>query len=395
MGISRQVGILLLCCSAIAVAQQTPVQETPPPPDSKEPALQQRTSPSPGSSEGSIQLDVVVTGRQGDPVSGLDLKDFTILDNKKAQNILSFQTLGGPLPTTGPQVEVILLHDLENATFEQAAVTQAQIVKFLQQNGGHLPYPTSLAIFSDQGLRMLPTPSTDGNHLAAQLSATVRTIGPAAARIGEIERFQSSLRTLLAIAASEAKRPSRKLLIWTGPGWPLLVGSNYLSSSQDRKRYFDAIVEISTRLREAHIALYSISSINPEKGGALVMAPAQPYLMPSAEAPQQSRAGPGMNSATDASSYKEFVRGVKSVRQADSGDLALQVLAVQSGGRVLDPSNDLAAQISNCVGDLGTYYRISFTPAHAEHSDEYHDLKVQVARPGLTARTNTGFYIQP
>jgi VWFA-related protein len=86
---------------------------------------------------------------------------------------------------------------------------------------------------------------------------------------------------------------------------------------------------------------------------------------------------------------------VKSARQADSGSLALQVLAVQSGGRVLDPSNDLAGQIANCAEDLSAFYTISFNPTHANHTDDYNDLKVEVDRPGLAAHTNTGYYNQP
>ena len=110
--------------------------------------------------------------------------------------------------------------------------------------------------------------------------------------------------------------------------------------------------------------------MNSEKGGAFTIAPAEPYLMPSAEAPQQTRVRPSMNDSTDGSNYKDFVKGVKSAKQAGSGELALQVLAVQSGGRVLDPGNDLAAQIGKCVEDLNNFYRISFTPAHADHSDQ-------------------------
>jgi VWFA-related protein len=102
-----------------------------------------------------------------------------------------------------------------------------------------------------------------------------------------------------------------------------------------------------------------------------------------------------MSDTAEGSSYKEFLRGVKSAHQAESGDLALQVFAVQSGGRVLDSSNDLAGQIANCMEDLSTFYTISFTPAHADHANDYHDLKVQVSRPGLAARTNTGYYNQP
>jgi VWFA-related protein len=388
-----------LCLSTIAIAQPppaqtTPAQTTPAQPNPNEPVLRPRPSPAPGDIDGHIQLDVVVNGKQGSPVSGLDVKDFTILDNKKPQSVVSFQAVDGAARTPASQVEVILLLDLVNATFEQSSVTQQQMVKFLQQNDGHLPYATSIAIFSDQGVRIQPTGSTDGNRLAAQLNATVRLVGPPPVLAGEVKRFQSSLFTLLSIAENKTKTPSRKVLIWSGPGWPTLVGSNYLSSIEDRKRFFDAIVEVSTRLRDAHIALYSISSMNSEKGGAFNIGPAAP-LMPSAEAPQQTRVRPAMNDSTDGSNYKDFVKGVKSAQQAGSGELALQVLAVQSGGRVLDPGNDLAAQMAKCVEDLSNFYRISFAPARAGHSDEYHDLKVEITKPGFTARTNTGFYNQP
>jgi len=319
-----------------------------------------------------------------------------VLDNKKARSILSFRSVDIAPQKADPEAQVILLLDLLNASFEQASVVALQMTKFLQQNGGHLAYPASIAVVSDQGVRLQPTPSTDGNRLAAQLNATMRTLGPAAARLDEVARFQSSLKTLLAIAASQAKTPNRKILIWPGTGWPFLIGSNYIASTQDRKRYFDAIVEISTMLREAHISIYSIPSTITEKTAMLSAATATPMLMPSAEAPQQgTRVRPALGSPVDGSSYKDFARGVKSVHQADSGDLSLQVIAVQSGGRVLDPSNDLAGQIAQCTQDLGPFYRISFDPPPAEHADDYHDLKVQIAKPDLIARTNTGFYIQP
>ena len=38
---------------------------------------------------------------------------------------------------------------------------------------------------------------------------------------------------------------------------------------------------------------------------------------------------------------------------------------------------------------------MSFDPRHAAKPDEYHDLKVQIGTPGLSARTNTGYYNQP
>ncbi len=398
MSLSWRAWIVLLGCLTSALAQQPATQPTPTQaqPSANEPTLQPRPAPASNSAVGQVQLDIVVDVKPGAPVSGLEQKDFTILNDKKPQTILSFQAVDGWASGAAQQLQLILLLDLVNAPFEQAAVTQQQIVKYLQQNGGHLPYPTSIAVFSKDGLRLQPTPSTDGNHLAAQLNATIRVVSPAPVRLGQVERFQSSLATLLDIAENEAKSPARKILIWTGPGWPMLAGSKYTASSQDRQRDFDAIVAVSTQLREAHIALYSISSTSPAQLATPGVPPGGiPYGMPSAEAPQQTRITPNMTAPVEGTSYKEYLKGVKSSKQADAGYLALQVLAVQSGGRVLDPNNDLAGQIASCVADLSPFYRISFTPPHADHPDDYHDVKVEIARPGLTAYTSTGFYNQP
>lgn len=38
---------------------------------------------------------------------------------------------------------------------------------------------------------------------------------------------------------------------------------------------------------------------------------------------------------------------------------------------------------------------LSFGPQRAEKADEYHGIKVLIDGPGLTARTNTGYYNEP
>jgi VWFA-related protein len=204
------------------------------------------------------------------------------------------------------------------------------------------------------------------------------------------------VRSLASIAENEVKSPGRKILIWSGPGWPMMAGANYRSSTQDRQRAFDTIVEISTRLREAQIAIYNVSiseSANGQTRGAI--ATQAPMAMPAAEGGQTSRTGPSMGEGTEAPNYKEFVKGVKTPRQAETANLALQVMAVQSGGRVLDPTNDLAAQITKCVQEMNSFYTVSFRPAPSDHPEEYHEVTVQVARPGVAARTFSGYYSQP
>jgi hypothetical protein len=73
----------------------------------------------------------------------------------------------------------------------------------------------------------------------------------------------------------------------------------------------------------------------------------------------------------------------------------LQVLAAQSGGLVLNSTNDLASAIADCVSDADAFYVLSFDSARADHANEFHALEVKVDKPGLTARTRMGYYAQP
>jgi VWFA-related protein len=329
------------------------------------PVAQSQGAPASDAAKGRIKLDVVVTDKSGKSLSGLDLKGFTLLDNDTAEKILSFHAIDGTVKKTDPPVEIILVIDTVNIGIVSVDTMQEEVDKFLRENGGHLAYPVSIFVFTNTGGKFLPGPSTDGNVLAAQLDqggGTLRTIGQAAGVNGAIERFQLSIQMLVAIVKNEAKRPGRKLLIWSGPGWPMLNGINIASTSKGQQQFFDWIVELSTGLREARISLYSVS------GG---VAGASTFR------------------------YQDFLKGVKSVEKANPPNLDLKVLAIQSGGRVLGPNNDVAGQINSCVEDASAFYTLSFDPSHADRTNQYHELKVMVGRPGLTARTYTGYYNQP
>jgi len=346
-------------------------------PEPQDPVLVPRPVPKAASSrprmpEGRIKLDVVVSDSAGKPVTGLEPLDLKLMDNGQPGKIVSFRAFGGDAAKPDPPVEVILVIDTANLPFDQVAFTKQEITRFLGRNGGHLAQPVSIFEMTDAGIRVRPRPSTDGNVLVSvvqQIRGSIRTIDGAMGGEGLLERFQRSAHQMENIAENEALKPGRKLLIWVGPGWPMLTQTELgYYSAKDQQRLFDGIVELSTKLREARMAVYSV-------------APAS--------------AGAGGSGSTYVFAYQDYLKGVKSPKQAASGDLALKVLAVQSGGRVLGPDNDLAAQIDNCIGDANVFYRISFDPPHADHADEYHDLKVVVDKPGMTARTNTGYYNQP
>src|SRR5271170_5557764 len=130
----------------------------------------------PAATNRQITLDVVVTDKSGKPVPGLQQQDFTLLDNKQPQKILSFQAVDSK---TDPPVEVILLVDEVNTNFTSVSFERAQIEKFLKSGGGELPRPVSLAVLSDGGLVIGKVTTQDGNALVAELDqnkAGLRTL---------------------------------------------------------------------------------------------------------------------------------------------------------------------------------------------------------------------------
>ncbi len=96
-------------------------------------------------------INVVVTDKDGKPVSGLEKQDFTLLDNKKDEDIASFQAIPTANATQNPPAEAILLIDTINTNYVTLSAVRQQFEKFFQQNGGHLPLPVSIVIFSYSG----------------------------------------------------------------------------------------------------------------------------------------------------------------------------------------------------------------------------------------------------
>jgi VWFA-related protein len=373
MSFGSWASIIVVCASMALAAQQgtTVPAQSQAAPARDHPTLSHRPEPAPGSvPEGKIKIDVVVTDGAGRPVAGLEQKDFTLLDSKKPRPILSFRAIDGTLGAgkSDPPVEVVLLIDAANTSLQRVAYTRLQVENYLRQNGGHLPQPTSVLIFFDLGLKVWLKPSTDGNLLAKQLEqgATAAHKIPLTKGYDELELLSLSVRTLGSIAGDEGSTPGRKILIWIGPGWPLLDSRYYSAPSSTRRQLFNAMLDLSQELRDSRVTLYSIFPIDP-----------------------------ALNDAREAEFYRSYLRGVVSSGLTEPGNLALPVFAIHSGGRALDTTGDLATLISSCVQEVTAYYTLTFDPATAKHVDEYHDLAVRVDKPQLKARTSTGYYAEP
>jgi VWFA-related protein len=356
----KQIVAALFSCIAATIGAQSALTQTMP--DSGA-----------ANSHAPITLNVVVSGRDGVPVSDLGQQDFTLLLDKKPTPITSFKAIQAPIAVgretvSHDDVEVILLVDSVNTRFSHVAYERQEIQKFLRSNDGVLARPVSLVLLSDTDLRIEPVPTRDGNALSDVLGKSeigLRQIRRSAGFDGAVERFEISARALKQIASYEATRPGRKLLVWISPGWPLLSGPGVNLTKKESLGLFHTAVDLSNSLTRAGITLSSVDPLGVDE------------------------------SLVRTSYYKEFLNGVPDASKMEAGNLALQVLAAQSGGRVFTSSNDIARGIADAVSDAQSFYVLTFQPPPADHADQYHGISVTVDKPGLAARTRTGFYSQP
>jgi VWFA-related protein len=325
--------------------------------------------------EGLIHLDVAATNRAGGPFSGVAAKDFRLLDNGAPQRILSFEASNKATDENERLTEVVLVLDELNLSRFQFELVKDETIKFLRQNDGHLPQPASVYWITTAGLYASANPKTDGNALAEDVAhhrspRELWKVPPNHSLLREQEseryaRWEGALKTVYTIAIERRGTPGRKVLVWIGFGWP---PPGPLAHGETA---FPWLVELSTRIREARMIISQVTA----------------------------RTEPQAFDFND--TYKNDLAGVRTPSELvepgvdPSSHFALPVLAIQSGGLVLDELSEISRAIEHCVEDASAFYTLSFDPPHAAQPDEYHDITVQMNAPGLSARTNTGYYNQP
>jgi VWFA-related protein len=317
-----------------------------------------------------LVFDVIVTDKAGKLVKGLQEQDFTVLDNKQPTKILAFKEHNPP-PLGPSQIdastEIILVFDEVNSPLSRVIYARQGMQSYLRRNNGQLDHPVSLAFFTDTGLQVQKEPSLDGNALALALNEgqSVRAVenGDMDRGLGRLQKSQDALYSLIDRAKAT---PGRKMVIWVGPGWPLLSGFNDNLSPQQQQRIFSSVVRLSTEMRETRMVLYSIDTLGTFGSGTL----RDNY-------------------------YENFTKGLTRPDKAQLGDVGLQVLVTQTGGRVIFGNDSIVNSLDHCVEDLSGYYTVSIGAAPGEKPNTFHAIEVKLSSGGLKARTRDGYYAQP
>jgi VWFA-related protein len=329
-----------------------------------------------------VILDVVVTDKAGNLVPGLTKDDFTIYEDQTQQTIRSFERPEQHVLPAGVSINstadlakapdapiTLLVLDELNTRFEDMSFARNSLEKYLNAQPALLTQPTALIAATNTKFQLLQDYTLNRqavltalkNHFPEypwRLMQSGKT-GPGAA-----ERLAMSLGSLEQIAEAVSGHPGRKNVIWVGRGFPAV-------NTQDSTDLQAAVIEKAMQhvidiMRDARITL---TTIDPTANTTTIV---------DVETPEDLDMAEGANGADPM-----------------AGDVNFQLLAPATGGRVYLSRNDVDSEIATSIRDGSNYYTLSYTPtSENDAAQPYRHIRIKMGRPGLTATTRNGYYIQ-
>lgn len=377
--VAKLIWVLFLsgCCGVNTVAQ------TPPAAPAAETAVP-------------IQFEVMVTDKAGNPIPGLKQEDFKLTDNRQPVTIRSFtERKAGD----GSSAALVIVLDNLNADFNSVTTERLQLEKYFQQNGGRLTNPVGVFVLNEGGLEELTPISADGNALAGALhdkKAETTMTRTSVGFYGAEERLNTSLQALSELCRY-LNTDGRKVVVWLGPGWPVIDSSEAIIGPEQQKFFYETAAGISRMLRDEQITIHSVSMVGSANGTGSTSTTISNAAGPNgAGSPMMIGSSNGGNSGVvKVLPWEDFMKPLTKQSKGEPGYVALQVFAVHSGGTVVAGSNDIAKEIARCAQDASAWYLLTFDSQKSNAPNAWHDLDVKIDKPQVKVRTENGYYTQP
>jgi len=330
-----------------------------------------------------VMLDVVVTDRAGNPVTGLRKDDFTVLEDGQPQRIANFETpashfnAGSANPQSNDDAglgslgakhgesdrpETIIVLDELNTTSEDMSFAWQMLLKFLNKQPATLPDPTAVMVLTKRHLQKIAGPTQNTALLVEKvqkIDLELPSHSNTGGTQGSADLMLTSLLALDEIALSSADRQSRKNVVWVGTGFPIL--SSYNVPLVDRERFLSYVHYTANWLQETRTTMYTID----------------PKGLPVADEDFVASLGSTVVSQSAANTPSELI---------------FEGLAPATGGKIYRLRNDIDVAIASAVTSGTTYYTLAYYPKNTDFDSKFRKIRVQVAPPGLDATTQQGYY---
>ena len=318
-----------------------------------------------------VVLDVVVTDAKGNIVTDLKKEDFNVTELKEPETVLNFEATGSrsinpeldvnstaDLDRLAPRAPVnIILLDEFNTHFEDMAFARYSLKKFLEKQPDKLSTPTMLLSVSLTNFTVVKDYTQNKQALIDALDHHFVAY-PWQAQNGAwvAERFATAFETLMRVAEATVGHVGHKNMIWIGRGFPPLHFANVTIDGQNRIN--NSVQRCVNMLRDARITLYTVDPaglmVNPAEYG-------------------------------NAAAFNDPF----------GGNYQFNKLATATGGKALYGRNDVDAEIGTEVRDGSNFYTLTYRPANTSLAPQkFRRIEVTVNRPGLTATTREGYYLQ-
>jgi VWFA-related protein len=365
-----------------------------------------------------VVLDVVVTDSEGKPVHGLTQKDFSVEEDGRPQQTLSFDVHDlasasdfAKLPPLPPNTFVdiptapergplyVLLLDLVNTETKDEPYARAQLLKFIQDK----PPGTRFAVFVlSDGLHLVQGFTDDQKRLASVLDPANphshipriflyqnnygrNDVGMMVSVITFIGRFLNGL-------------PGRKNLLWFAGDFPLTF-----SPTDDVRSYQDEIKGTLDTLAQAQVAVYPVDI--------------RGVVYENAHAPAGDTGGGGVTSdfhngssnanasagtSGQASTAAQGGGGGGGSVSHDTQDQGYSILmasyqvqdelAKTTGGHAFHSNNGLKDLLEQVVEEGANYYTLTYSPTNKNYNGTLRAIRVTLSNHSYQLAYRRSYY---
>ncbi len=394
--------------------------QTPPPPATEAPTTTLKVTAR------NVLVDVVVSDKRDQPVSGLQKEDFQIFEDGKPQTITFFEpsfaetqataltASAAPLPpntftnvpTVAPNNSVnVLLMDAMNTAMGDQSYLHKEMVSYLAS----IPPGTRIGIFllgeklriiqgitQDSTLlrasiaRLASNPSksallptiaeTDAENVlpnlileeAAQTNSTQLQDTAAALQqfLSQQANFEANERAIMTMEALQqiarylSGVPGRKNLIWFVGSFPACLAGDTNDIVHNGCPYVETYKKTVDALADARVSIYPIDARGMSTNGMHVAENSQLPGMPTN--PQQVIAA--QSKSLHADLYND------SVNQGQMEDLAKN-----TGGKATYNSNDFKGVLTADIDNGSRYYTLAYTPTNTKQQGKERKIEIKAA----------------
>jgi len=328
-----------------------------------------------------VVLDVVVTDKKGNAVTGLKQSDFSVYEDKQPQTILTFEppsahvmppspdghaivNSSADLPKIGNAPITLLVLDELNTQFTDMSYARRSLEKYLLAQPEVLNQPTALLVANNTKFVLLQDYTQDRASILKALRAHMPQYPYKAATNGgaaAVERIAQTMSSVIQIAEATRGTPGRKNVIWVGvnaPGVQLTAADPVTIKEMN-----DLTRRVTQTLLEDRVTL---NYIDPTINQVSTLA---------------------VTSSDDNDSLQFYDNDPFSV------DVDFNQFAPATGGKIFSSRNDINNEIATSIDAGNSYYTLSYSPTNkVEDAAKFRGIHIKLSDPDLTATTREGYY---